>query len=157
MNEIRTMGPQDLEPCKDILAGSAFFTSYGLNPDTVIQGMSDALSDGQSELHVAVHNTNVVGFSWVLKRGGFGRSPYLRLLAVDTSVQRSGIGRDLMKALEERHRASRDILLLVTETNHAARRFYEHLGYEKVGLLTRYTRDDANECLYRKIREREDS
>ena len=150
MSNVRPMQVNDIPRCRAIIAGSEFFVSYGLCPDAVAKRLADALDDSHSALHVATSNDTVMGFSWVLPEGGFGRSPYLRLLAVDTHAHRSGIGRALMTAMEQRYEASRDLLLLVTETNTQAQGFYERLGYQRVGILTDYTQEGTHECIYRK-------
>jgi GNAT superfamily N-acetyltransferase len=140
----------DLASTRDLIARSPFFRDYGLDPDVMGDAISSALNDEGMELHVALIEARLAGFSWVSLRGGFDRSPYLRLLAVDEAHKRCGVGRALMEALEARHAEGCDLLLLVTETNEAARRFYASLGYEEVGALPDYVKDGTTECLYRK-------
>ena len=144
------MLPADVPRCAAVVVSSAFFQEYGLTTAGTERVLTSALQATQAELHVAESDDGILGFSWVEDGGAFGRTPYLRLLAVDASRHGRGVGRTLMDALEARHADKRDIMLLVTETNHPARGFYERLGYRQVGRLEDYVRDGTHECLYRK-------
>ena len=147
---VAPMKHEHLTACKEVVANSRFFREYGLEPASIHASLMKAMEDSTMELHVALVGEEVSGFSWVSPRGGFDRSPYLRLLAVDDRVSRRGVGRALMAAMERRHASRRDLLLLVTATNQPAQRFYEALGYELVGTLNDYVRDGVDEHLYRK-------
>ena len=150
MIEVETMVLSDLVACQDMVARSAFFQSYGIAAEKMVSWLEAALQRPEAELHVARLGEAIAGFSWVIVDGGFDRTPYLRLLAVDDRYHRKGVGRALMDAMEERHAVHRDLLLLVTQTNRKARRFYESLGYQKVGLLEDYVKEGVHECIYRK-------
>ena len=67
----------------------------------------------------------------MLPRGGFGRIPYLKLLAVGKGARGQGVGAALLRAI---HRNS-DLILLVSDFNRRARRFYAAQGYERVGAI----------------------
>ena len=67
----------------------------------------------------------------MLPRGGFGRIPYLKLLAVSEGSRGHGVGAALLRAI---HRKG-DLLLLVSDFNRRARRFYAAQGYERVGAI----------------------
>ena len=147
---IRSMTEADLPACQELVAASAFFRDYGIGPESMTAKLRIALAAEGHELHVALLDGALAGFTWVVERGGFDRSPYLRLLAVSDAVHRRGVGRALMATLEERHGERRDLFLLVTETNQPARRFYESLGYAKVGTMPDYVKPGVAECIYRK-------
>ena len=148
--EIREFCEQDIQACRALIASSAFFQSYGIQPDSFVQSLMRSLEREESSIYVALWQGELAGFRWVIRDGGFDRSPYLRLLAVDDRMHRKGIGRALMADMEKVHAQSRDLMLLVTQSNTKARRFYESLGYTMVGLLENYVQDNVHECLYRK-------
>ena len=150
MEIVEEMKESDLALCQELVAQSAFFQSYGIAAEKMVSWLSAAMQRPEAELHVVRLDGFVAGFSWVITDGGFDRTPYLRLLAVHDRFHRRGIGRALMSAMEHRHSQRKDLLLLVTQTNRKARRFYESLGYKKVGLLEDYVKEGVHECIYRK-------
>jgi ribosomal protein S18 acetylase RimI-like enzyme len=106
-------------------------------------------SESPTELWVAVNRKKrSIGFALFVRGAGFLRSTYLRLIVVDSTQKRAGIGRALIARMEKEALKPHGILLLVTSKNHRARRFYEALGYRKVGLLRDYVRPGLHECLY---------
>jgi GNAT superfamily N-acetyltransferase len=63
-------------------------------------------------------------------------------LMVRPSLRRHGIGRVLMTAAEsEARRRARTLLVLDTETESGAERFYEELGWTRVGEVPGYARN----------------
>jgi ribosomal protein S18 acetylase RimI-like enzyme len=151
MTIIRPMQVTDIQSCAEFMAQSSFFSTYGVMEKQVISWLHKAMVNPNSDLEVALVEGVVVGFSWILTKGAFGRSPYLRLLAVNDNFHRQGIGKQLMLSLENKYKMKRDLFLLVTETNHKARSFYERLGYQYIGVLENYVKKNVNECLYRKV------
>jgi len=83
--------------------------------------LREALARGD-RLHVATGEPGVLGLAWVLPHGGFGRTPYLKLLAVSEHARGAGIGARLLRAAE----GDDTLMLLVSDFNRAARRFYAH-------------------------------
>jgi len=65
---------------------------------------------------------------------------HLFLLAVQPKARRSGIGKALVEWLEKSCRTAgiKRIRLEVRATNHEARHFYEHLGYQFVSEVSGY-------------------
>lgn len=75
--------------------------------------------------------------------GGFdGRRGIVYHLAVDQDYRRQGLGKTLMRILEDRLRAKGCLryYLLVTLENERAMRFYEELGWERMNLCI-YAKD----------------
>lgn len=90
------------------------------------------------------------GFALVHPRGVAG-SPYLASIAVAEAARGAGVGRRLLAHVEDRFRAeARHFFLCVSSFNAGARRLYERLGYEQVGLLEDYVVDGASEILMHK-------
>src|SRR5579885_3882523 len=123
----------DVEEAARLIASLPLYQDYGMNNEKAKAFLERALKDPNAEVLAAHEGTKIAGVAWFVKNGGFGRSGYLRLIAVAESYQCSGVGRRLIEDLESRHLAPHGIFILVTSTNEHARRFYDKLGYEKVG------------------------
>ena len=148
------MTSADLPACDAIVSALPFFQAWGLTGADASRALEQALVDERADLSVAVVQGEVAGFAWVIERGGFDRSAYLRLIAVSADAQGGGVGRALMDDIERRILAGSDLVLLVTESNTAARGFYERLGYTQVGCMPDYVQVGVNECIYFKPRRR---
>ena len=144
----------DLTHLASIAALDPLFQQYGMTEASALLLLTRSLraslaSASPTELWVAVDRKNQpIGFALFVRHAGFLRSTYLRLIAVDPTLKRGGIGRALMERMERQALQPHGILLLVTSRNRKARRFYEALGYEKVGLLRDYVRAGLHECVY---------
>jgi len=121
---------------------------YGWTARSAKKILGKALKDRDSDLLAAVEASRILGFTWVMRRAGFARSAYLRLIVVDADSKRSGVGTRLMRAMERRHLKPNGLLLLTTTTNKPARAFYEALGYRKAGVLKDYVRKGLTEIVY---------
>ncbi len=145
------MEQQHLEGCANIIDGSSFFSEWGLKGDRIAQGLLAEMDRGVADLRVLVdEQDHVQGFAWLMPQGAFGRSAYLRLIAISEELRQKGGGRKLMDSLEREYLEPHGIALLVTSENMGARHFYERLGYEQVGLLPDYIKEGIDECLYLK-------
>ncbi len=140
----------DLGSCADVVDGLAFFRRYGLSGASAARALEGGLDSGDA-LHVARSADAILGFTWVMSRGTFGRGAYLRLIAVDHARRGQGVGRALMADLERRHLASSGgVSLLVTSTNAPAIAFYRALGYDRVGTLASFVKPGVDEVLFYK-------
>ena len=92
----------------------------------------------------------LVGFAWVLPKGAFGRYPYLRLIAVSAGAQGGGAGQRLLAEVEARVRPSRQLLLMVSDFNEGAQRFYARNGYAQVGSCPDFLVDGIAEQIWMK-------
>jgi len=102
------------------------------------------------EMWVARAAGEPLGFALVHPRGVAG-SPYLASIAVAEAARGAGVGRRLLAHVEDRFRPeARHFFLCVSSFNAGARRLYERLGYEQVGLLEDYVVDGASEILMHK-------
>lgn len=152
---IRPLRPADVDECARLAGDEPFFRDYGVDPDALGRGLTAALDAPRSAVFVAVDDMGVHGFAWFVRRGAFDRSGYLRLLAVRTDQQRGGVGRMLMERLEAEFLTPHGIALLVTDTNTAAQRFYDRLGYRRVGTLDGYVHRGLSEHIYFKAAPRD--
>jgi len=109
--------------------------------------LAEALARG--DLVLGAYDPALLGFAWVIPRGAFGRFPYLRLLAVAPGALGGGLGARLLDAAEDRFRATaRQMLLMVSDFNDAAQRFYARRGYRQVGSLSDFVEDGIAEQLW---------
>jgi ribosomal protein S18 acetylase RimI-like enzyme len=131
-----------------VISGQPLWKRYGYKPVHQAGDLEKALA-GDDLLIVAEENARLMGLAWVEKRGAFGRSPYLRILAVEAGAERMGIGSRLLVEAEERVGAStRGMSLLVSDFNRAARDFYERYGYVEAGMLVGFVLPDVTELIY---------
>lgn len=148
---IDAMAPEDLPRAASIVGRLELFQRYDFTAAAAQQQLAAALTDpARNDLRVAraAVDAQVTGFAWLVRRGAFDRSAYLRLIAVDPEVAGRGTGRSLMSALEADHLEPTGIVLMVNEANAVARSFYESLGYACVGRIPAYVRAGETECVY---------
>lgn len=148
--KLSKMTQSDLDACGELVGQLELFRRYSFGSDAACRLLGRALDDGRSVLLVARDEPKVLGFAWLVPRGGFDRSGYLRLIAVAPEAHGRGVGRLLMSALERDHLQPGGIVVLASEQNPAAHRFYEALGYRAVGCLPAYVRADQDERIYYK-------
>lgn len=147
---IRSMSVSDIPLLADLIASLPLYQQYGYTSESAASNLVTALGDAHNDILVACDGDKPCGVAWVIKDGGFARSPYLRLIAIDKIHQRNGVGLDLMKELEQRHLKDKGFFLLVTSTNSQARSFYEALGYSSLGELKDFVKEGMTEVIYYK-------
>jgi ribosomal protein S18 acetylase RimI-like enzyme len=149
---IRSMRAADAAACAAIACASVIGERYGFKPAEMAKTLTEAIDKG-GELFVAELAGTVVGFAWADPRGAFSSAPYLRLIAVDQSRRRSGVGAALLDEFEARTAlVGRDYCLLVSDFNTSAQRFYERHGYARAGALPDFARPGITEVLMVKKR-----
>jgi ribosomal protein S18 acetylase RimI-like enzyme len=121
---------------------------YGVTVEPMIGRLLDARAAGDLLLVAAVDGVPV-GLAWVLPRGMFGRSPYLRTIGAHPDYIGQGIGSALLTALEDRLRPAL-LFLLVSEFNTDAQRLYERHGFARIGTVPEFVLPDVDELLYLK-------
>ncbi len=144
---IRPFRPSDAPACGRIVDATPLWRRYGLTGGALAR----ALVASTEPIFVADDAGVVLGFAWVLRSGAFGRSGYLRLIAVDPDRRGARVGEELLRAFEaEAQSRSADAFLLVSDFNAGARRFYLREGYVEVGRLDDYVVPGVSEILMRK-------
>ncbi len=124
------MRREDVAICAEMVADTPLWQRYGYGERLCARDLRAGLARGD-RLNVALLGGTLAGLAWILPRGGFGRIPYLKLLAVSAKARGQGVGGALLGASH----SSGDLVLLVSDFNRRARRFYAALGYERVGAL----------------------
>jgi ribosomal protein S18 acetylase RimI-like enzyme len=146
---IRPMQPGDIPACAGIVASTPLWQRYGVTPESAAARLTAGHQDGATILVADDGDGNLLGFVWLVKRGAFDLSGYIRWIAVAASRRSSGVGRRLLTAAEEHVRqTSRDIFLLCSDFNVDARHFYEQNGYIQVGALPDYVVPGIAELIY---------
>lgn len=144
-----SMGRQHLKACGLIVEDLELFQMYRMSAESATKLLQAALDEGRSDLRVALDRAGeVAGFAWLIPKGAFDRSGYLRLIATDPERRRVGVGRRLVDAIEDTHLRLGGITALVSSNNQPAKQFYETLGYGQVGVLPGYLRPDLDELIY---------
>jgi ribosomal protein S18 acetylase RimI-like enzyme len=113
-------------------------------------GIAEEVEAGRTVLFVARDETGLVGTAQ-LQLIGKPNQPHRAEIAkvlVHSRARRRGLGEALMRAAEDAaRRAKRDLLVLDTEENGAARRLYSRLGWTEVGTIPRYAlMPDGRDC-----------
>lgn len=78
---------------------------------------------------------------------------YIQTIGVAPEARNRGIGTGTLAWAEERiFRESPNVFICVSSFNPDAQRLYQRLGFETIGVLTRYIVDEHDEWLLRKTR-----
>ncbi len=141
----------DLSACIDILLGYPW-TRYAMTAERAERVLRSGLNEG-ADLRVSEDAEGVSGFLWLVPRGAFYHSGYIRLIGVAQRAKGRGTGRALMAAAEaDTFAVTSDLFLLVSDFNLDAQAFYQHLGYAQVGVLPDYVLPGNTELIFRKRR-----
>jgi GNAT superfamily N-acetyltransferase len=148
--QIRLMTRDDFALLAAWMVEVPLFIQYRLTPEKAIANFQEAMDRGDWLL-TADAEIPACGFAWVMPKGVFGRSPYMRLIGVNPEVQRWGIGASLLNAAEKlAENVSNDMFLLVSDFNTDARRFYRKHGYTQIGAVESYVIPSVTELIFRK-------
>lgn len=86
----------------------------------------------------------------LLRARGLAGSPYIVAIGVAPDARGSGVGAALIAFVERHVSPSRHLFLCVSSFNADAQRFYERLGFARVGNLPDYLIDGASEIILHK-------
>ncbi|MBK8024890.1 MAG: GNAT family N-acetyltransferase [Chloroflexi bacterium] len=153
MPALRDMRESDCLPLAEWMVTVPLWQRYGLTVEGAIGQFQAGLARGDALIAAEDEAGVPVGFAWMMPKGAFGRSPYLRLIGVRPDVADQGVGALLLEAVEARAWAISDVFfLLVSDFNDRAQRFYERQGYTRVGALPDYVMPGIAELIYWKHR-----
>lgn len=150
--DLRPILAHELDPIYAWIENDPRFKIYGMFRKRLEPSLLRALENPDAHVIGALkkNSDELLGFAWFLKTGAFGRSGYLRLISVAPSAKGMGIGRALLGHLEELYLVPNGILLLATTTNSEAHRFYEKMGYRRVGEIPDYLKPGIHETIFQK-------
>jgi ribosomal protein S18 acetylase RimI-like enzyme len=147
---IRAFTAADAAACGAIVEATPLWQRYGLSGTALAEQLPTAPGKGDRVLIIETAGA-VSGFAWIMPRGAFGRSAYLRLIAVAPDQRGQQLGAHLLRAVEaEAATISPDLFLFVTDFNVGAQRFYLREGFEEVGRVPDFVLPGVTELLYRK-------
>jgi ribosomal protein S18 acetylase RimI-like enzyme len=145
---VRPFVATDAAACGAIVGATGLWQRTGTDAERAATMLAAAAAAGDTVLALAVDGT-LAGFAWIDRRGAFGRSAYLRMIAIDPGRRSRGLGAHLMRAFEAvAMTEGADAFLLVSDFNDAAQRFYRRLGYVEVGRLPDYVTPGVAELLF---------
>ena len=133
--------------CAELMLRSEPWITLGLRRETALA----ALIDPDKEVYAIRDDRGVAGFVVVDMRGLV--TGYIQILCVRPDRRSEGIGSALLRWAEERiFRDSPNAFICVSSFNAGARRLYERLGFEMVGVLRELLVRGHDEILLRKTR-----
>jgi len=146
---VRALREDDVGPLAEALAELELMKRYRRTAEAIATDLRTAEARGEE---VLVHEgpTGPDGLACFQTTGSFGPlGGYLRLIAVAPGAERQGVGASLLHAFERAVATrSRHALLLVSDFNAPAQRFYERHGWARVGALPGLVLDDVAELIY---------
>ena len=146
--EIRPLADDaEARACATIMATTDPWITLGRTFDRCLE----VARDTALERYVAVADDEVVGFVLISMRGSF--TGYIKSIAVREDWRGRGLGSALIAFAEERIlRDSPNVFICVSSFNPGARRLYERLGFQEVGVLRELLISGQDELLLRKTR-----
>lgn len=129
--------------------GKRYFSELGKARRALEEGFND------NDLFVAVDNNNkCLGFVWVILNGIFHAHPYVHIIAVKNEYRGQGIGKMLLKHIEDLYFEDHSkLFLVVSDFNPDAKRLYQEIGYSVIGDIPDLYRQGISECLMMKAKE----
>lgn len=141
-----------LGDCTKVMENSAMCTAYFQTEESRINAVKEGIDSGN--LYIALYNGECAGFAFFIPEGAFHAFHYLHLIAIREEYRGKGIGKKLLKFIEDMLFKTRDkIFLVVGDYNPVAKIFYEKLGYKYIGTIPSLYRKDIDEHLMMKVKE----
>jgi ribosomal protein S18 acetylase RimI-like enzyme len=145
---VRPATAEDLELIAPQVANQSLLVRYGSTGEGFARGLRKAIERGDGLL--VADDEVLLGMAWYQLDAGLGVGAYLKLIALVPGTEGRGIGGVLLDAVEAAAKAEkrRNLLLLVSDFNDRAQRFYERRGYVRSGKVEKAIRDNIDELLY---------
>ena len=130
------------------LLGKYYFSAEGSAGHILEEGFE------KGEIYIAQDSAgNFLGFLWYIKNAMFHSFPFLHIIAVKQQYRGMGVGRQMLQFFEEQCFSSNSkVFLVVADFNPQARKFYEQMGYKKLGEIPGLYRESITETLMMKRR-----
>lgn len=146
---VRVAVPPDLQFLALLVAGEPLWQRYGCRADRLSGDIAEGMEAGDLVV-VAECGGRVEGLAWYQRGGGFGRAAYLRFISVSVEARGRGLGARLLAAGELRlaRRGIPALMLLVSDFNQDAQRFYQRQGYKRIGTIPEFVLPGVDELIY---------
>jgi len=145
--EIRGIEERDIAQCVEVVPQIEPWVTLGATPEKMQEYFRKLLN--REEGFVALLGEEVVGFITIKRDFLYGC--YVRRLAVKEGYRRKGIGRQIMQFIEDYAFARYpNVFLCVSSFNNEAQKFYQDLGYQRVGEFPNLIMEGHSEYLLRK-------
>jgi ribosomal protein S18 acetylase RimI-like enzyme len=149
MARIREITERDVAQTAEILANSEPWVSRGTPPDELHRMLSSAV--GRGDVFIAEEDSAPTGVASFIPEPVIAEGGCIRFIAVRPDKRRHGIGRQLMGFVERKvFGRSQNIFVSFGSGNEMARRFFERLGYQKVGEVPDPSGAGSGEWILRK-------
>ena len=133
--------------CAEFMVASDPWGTLGVTFEQALE----RLTDSTREIHVATVGNEIAGVMILFLDGVL--KGYIQTIAVHPNWRSRGIGRQMMQFAEARiFKLSPNVFLCVSSFNTDAQKFYEQLGYKRVGELADFVTKGHSEILMRKTR-----
>jgi ribosomal protein S18 acetylase RimI-like enzyme len=141
-----------LNDCEEALVNSELGTRYFSEKGKARKALEEGFND--NDIYVAIdNNNNCKGFIWVI-HGIFHMHPYVHIIAVKSENRGQGIGKMLLKFIEDvYYKKYSKLFLVVSDFNPDAKRLYKDIGYSVIGDIPNLYREGITECLMMKSKE----
>ena len=139
-----------LNDCTIALQQSDLGKVYFPDKDKADRAINEGITKG--EVSVAFNEEGIiVGFIWVIPNGAFHSFPYIHIIAVKEEFRSLGIGKKLLRYIEEAYcKSSSKLFLVVADFNPRARKFYLSYGYNEIGCIPDLYKKGVTELLMMK-------
>lgn len=142
-----------IEDCEDALVNSELGKRYFSEKGKARKALEEGFKE--NDIYIALdNNNNCMGFVWVILNGIFHALPYIHIIAVKSENRGHGIGKMLLKFVEDvYYKKYSKLFLVVSDFNPDAKRLYEDIGYSVIGDIPNLYRQGITECLMMKSKE----
>jgi ribosomal protein S18 acetylase RimI-like enzyme len=142
-----------IDDCEDALVNSELGKRYFSEKGSARKSLEEGFNE--NDIYVAIdNNNNCKGFVWVILNGIFHSFPYIHIIAVKSESRGQGIGKILLKFIEDvYYKKYSKLFLVVADFNPDAKRLYKDIGYSVIGDIPNLYRQGITECLMMKSKE----
>lgn len=106
----------------------------------------------KQEVYILLED-EMLGFIWTKEDGSFDKYPFLHMIAVKSHQRSKGYGKHLLDFFEnDLYVDSERFFLMVGGFNTRAKKLYETIGYQNVGILPKFYCDHVDEFLMMKVK-----
>lgn len=142
-----------IDDCEEALVNSELGKRYFSEKGSAQKSLEEGFNE--NDIYVAIdNNNNCKGFVWVILNGIFHSFTYIHIIAVKSESRGQGIGKILLKFIEDvYYKKYSKLFLVVADFNQDAKRLYIDVGYSIIGDIPDLYRKGITECLMMKSKE----